>query len=213
VTGGPADPSAGLPRVVVVTDPLCSWCWGISAAVEEAAARLAGAADFEILLGGINIHGTQPIGDYGRRYLMHVWREVHATTGQPFAFMVPDGLVYNSTLPCLAVAAVRRATGRPPFGYLHRLQQLFFAQGMDTTDLTLLARTAEDFGVAADALRAGCADPALLEAVRVEFGSCRSYGTQALPNLLIDARGNRRLLAGGYADAATIEAMVRARLG
>jgi putative protein-disulfide isomerase len=207
------EPAERLPRVVVVTDPLCSWCWGMSAAVEEAAARLAGVAEFRLLLGGINVHGTQPVGDYGRRYLRHVWREVHVTTGQPFAFALPDGLIYNSTLPCLAVAAVRRATGRPPFGYLHRLQQLFFAQGRNTTDLALLLRTAEEFGVAAEVARAACEDPALAEALRDEFRTSRIYGTQALPNLLLEHGDDRRLLAGGYADAATIEAMVRARLG
>jgi putative protein-disulfide isomerase len=198
--------------VIVVTDPLCSWCWGISAAVEEAAARLAGEVAFDILLGGINTHGTQPIGDYGRRYLAHIWREVKATTGQPFAFIVPDGMIYNSTLPCLAIAAVRRETGRSPFGFLHRLQQLFFAQGVDINDATLLARTAEEFGVPAPVLREGLADPELLAGLQAEFENSRIYGTQALPSLLVEQAGERRLLAGGYADAATLEAMVRARL-
>jgi putative protein-disulfide isomerase len=198
--------------VIVVTDPLCSWCWGISVAVEEAAARLAGEVAFDILLGGINTHGTQPIGDYGRRYLAHIWRDVKATTGQPFAFIVPDGMIYNSTLPCLAIAAVRRETGRSPFGFLHRLQQLFFAQGVDINDATLLARTAEEFGVPAPVLREGLADPELLAGLQAEFENSRIYGTQALPSLLVEQAGERRLLAGGYADAATLEAMVRARL-
>ncbi|MFU8815264.1 MAG: DsbA family protein [Pseudomonadales bacterium] len=199
--------------VVVVTDPMCSWCWGMAAAVEQAAAQLAHRVRFDILLGGINTHGTQPVGDYGRRYLMHVWREVQATTGQPFAFTVPDGLIYNSTLPCLAVAAVRRAIGRPPFGYLHRLQQLLFAQGVNVNDAALLAGTAAEFGVASDEVRAAFRDPGLAQALRAEFAGARRYGTHALPSLLIERDGERRLLAGGYADAATVAAMVRARLG
>jgi putative protein-disulfide isomerase len=198
--------------VIVVTDPLCSWCWGISAAVEEAAARLTGEVTFDLLLGGINIHGTQPVGAYGRRYLAHIWREVEATTGQRFAYAVPDGMIYNSVLPCLAIAAVRRATGRAPFGFLHRLQQLFFAQGVNTNDAALLLRTAEEFGVPAAALREGLDDPLLRGSLQVEFDAARGYGTQALPSLLFDRCGERRLLAGGYADADTVESMVRARL-
>lgn len=204
--------AAGVTKVLVVTDPMCSWCWGMAAAVEQAAAQLQDEVSFELLLGGINTHGSQPVGDYGRRFLMHVWREVRATTGQAFAFTVPDGLVYNSMLPCLAVAAVRRVIGRPPFGYLHRLQQLFFEQGMNINDAGLLARTAADFGVAGQVLRSALDDDQLLRALRAEFASARSYGTQALPSLLMERNGERRLLAGGYADAATVVTMVRARL-
>lgn len=200
-------------NVLVVTDPMCSWCWGMSAAVEEAADRLSGEAEFHILLGGVNTDATQPAGDYAQRLLKHIWREVAATTGAPFAFAVPDGLVYNSVRPCLAVAAVRRHLGRPPFGYLHRLQQLFFQEGRNTNDPALLAAAAEDFGVPRGAVMAGLEDPVLRESVRAEIAGARQYGTHALPSVLVETAGERSLLLGGYADAATLEAMIRARMG
>lgn len=199
-------------KVIVVTDPMCSWCWGMSPAVEEAAARLAGEVEFDLLLGGVNTTTTRPVGEYARRYLMHVWREVHAVTGQTFAFQVPDGLVYNSTAPCLALAAVRRASGRPPFGYLHRLQQLLFAEAQDINDPDLLAATATEFGVAADVVRAGLADPALTAELRVEMNQARRHGTSQLPHVLIEQAGQRSLLAGGYADGPMLEALIRERL-
>ncbi|MEQ8860234.1 MAG: DsbA family protein [Pseudomonadales bacterium] len=197
--------------MLVVTDPLCSWCWGMAPAVEEAAARLMPEVEFDLLLGGINTTSTQPVGDYGRRLLLRIWREVHATTGQAFGFGIPDGLVYNSTLPCLAVAAVRRETGRPPFGYLHRLQQLLFVEGRNVNDVDVLAGTATDFGVPATTLKRALADAALQETLRDEFAGAREYGTQALPNVLVECDGERRLLAGGYADADMLETLVRAR--
>lgn len=199
-------------KVLIVTDPLCSWCWGMSAAVEEAAARLAGEVVFEFLLGGINIDSTQPVGDYGRRLLLHIWREVHATTGQPFGFVVPEGLVYNSLPACLAVAAVRRQTGQAPFGYLHRLQQLLFAEGRNTSDVDLLASTATEFGVTAACVHDGIEDAALAEALAAEFATSRTYGTHALPSVLIEREGERQLLAGGFADGPMLESLVRARL-
>jgi len=184
----------------------------MSSAVEQAAAALAGTVDFDILLGGVNVRTTQPVGDYGRRYLMHVWREVCDTTGQPFAFVVPDGLVYNSTVPCLAVAAVRRALGRPPFGYLHRLQQLLFVEARDINDAELLCAAATEFGVATDVVRQGLEDPALRDGVSAEFAGSRCYGTNALPSVLVERDGERALLAGGYADGPMLEALVRAQL-
>jgi putative protein-disulfide isomerase len=207
VSVGPVRSDA--PRLLVVTDPMCSWCWGMSAAVEQAAEALLGEVAFDLVLGGINTQSTQPVGDYGRRYLMHIWREVEATTGQPFAFRVADGLIYNSTRACLAVAAVRRALGRPPFGYLHRLQQLMFAEGRNIGDPKLLARTAEAFDVPAAVVRAGFDDEALQEALQREFAAARCYGTQALPNLVLERNGRRRLLAGGYVDAGMLASLVR----
>ncbi len=196
-------------RVVVVTDPMCAWCWGMSPAVEEAAAALSGEVSFDLLLAGVNTRARAPVGQYARRLFLHVWREVHATTGQTFAFQVPDGLVYNSTRPCLAVAAVRRALDRPPFGYLHRLQQLLFAEARDINDPGLLAATATDFGVSAETVRQGFEDQSLRSTVRAGFACSRSYGTSALPHVLIERDGERTLLAGGYADATTLETMVR----
>jgi putative protein-disulfide isomerase len=205
--------SAVLPRLLVVTDPMCSWCWGMSSAVEGAAQTLAGDVAFDLLLGGINTSSTRPVGDYGGRLLMRIWRDVHATTGQAFSFRLPEGLVYNSTRACLAVAAVRRKTGKAPFGYLHRLQQLLFAEGRNTGDPELLARTAEEFGVPAAVVRAGLDDPRLQDQLRAEFAGARIYGTQALPNLLLEVDGRRRLLAGGYVDAAMLVSLVRGALG
>ncbi len=211
MTASANEEGAGSMTVLVVTDPLCSWCWGMSPAVEEAAARLAPEVRFDLLLGGINTTSTQPVGDYGRRLLLRIWREVQATTGQSFGFVVPDGLVYNSTLPCLAVAALRRETGRPPFGYLHRLQQLLFVEGRNTNDADLLAGTAVEFGVAAATVRRAFDDAALRDSLRAEFAGARVYGTQALPSVVVEVDGARSLLAGGYADADMLEALIRDR--
>src|SRR5690606_22535788 len=155
-------------------------------AVEAAAAALAGEVEFAILLGGVNTATTQPVGAYGRRHLARIWRTVRDTTGAPFAFVVPDGLVYNSTLPCLAVAAVRRELGRARFGYLHRLRQLLFAEARDINDRALLCAAATELGVAAEVVRQGLEEPALADAVREEFAVSRSYGTSALPSVLVE---------------------------
>jgi len=185
-------------------------------AVEVAADRLGDAVAFVLLLGGINTRATQPMGGYGRRLLRRIWDEVAATTGQRFGAGPPEPFCYNSTRPCLALAGLRRATGRPPFGLLHRLQQRFFVEGQDITATPVLAATAAEFGYGEAELRRDLADPQLLAELRAEFEGARCYGTQALPNLLVETAGEaggtgqRRLLAGGYVDAETLLAMIRA---
>jgi len=199
-------------KVLVVTDPLCSWCWGMAPAVEEALGRLGDAVSFDLLLGGINVHSTLPVGDYGRRLLLRIWREVAATTEQQFGYVIPDGMVFNSTRPCLAVAGLRQELGRPPLGYLHRLQQRLFVEGQDITDPKVLTGTALELGLSTDVVAAALDDADLAAELVREFSDSRSYGTNALPSVLLEEDGERRLLAGGYADAPMLESLIRAQL-
>jgi len=191
-------------RLVFVTDPMCSWCWGMATEFEQARAELAERVEFDLMLGGINTHGTQPIGDYGRRFLMRLWREVADTTGQEFGFKLPDEYVHNSVTACLAVEAVRDLTGSVPFEYLHALQEAFFRYGRDITSVELLVEVAEGCGVEAQALRARMEEPATLERIRFQFDNTGAFGTNALPSLLIERDGALTLFAGGYMDAAML---------
>lgn len=192
------------PRVIVVTDPMCSWCWGMAPAIESAAAMLQDRVDFDLLLGGVNVDSTLPVGQYGLRLLTRIWQEVAATTGQRFSYRLPDGFVFNSVRPCLAVAAVRQALERPPFGYLHLLQQRLFLDAVDINAPSELVAAAASLGVPAGVVQAALDAPEAAAALRAEFDGARRYGTQALPNVLIERDGRRRLLLGGYADAAML---------
>ena len=200
------------PRVIVVTDPLCSWCWGMVPTIETAMEVLQGRVEFDLLLGGVNVDSTLPVGQYGLRLLTRIWQEVAATTGQRFSYRLPDGFVYNSVRPCLAVAAVRQALGRPPFGYLHLLQQRLFLDAVDINAPSELVAAAASLGVSGAAVAAALVDADAQAALSGEFEGARQYGTQALPNVLIERDGRRRLLLGGYADAPTLVETVLAAL-
>lgn len=185
-------------RILFVTDPMCSWCWGMTPAIEHALAELATDVEFDFLLGGINTHGTQPIGEYGRNRLFRLWREVEATTGQRFGYRLPEPLLYNSSLPCRAVHVVRQAVGEPPFAYLHRLQQLFFLESRNLNDRDTLAGEAAAFGVGRATFDVLMSSPLVDTALHGEFASARAYGTQALPSVLMETGGRRSLMAGGF---------------
>lgn len=184
----------------------------MSGAVEEAVHQLREEVTFELLLGGINTHATQPIGEFGRRHLMHLWREVSATTGVSFGYRLPEAFVYNSTLPCIALEAFRRRAGTAPFGFLHRLQQCLFEEGRNTTSVETLDWIAREFGWNAGELVAELEDTTLQARVADQFEGSRRYGTNALPSVLLETAGERRLLFGGYADSQMIVSLVRQAL-
>lgn len=194
-----------MPKVIFVTDPMCSWCWGTAPEMSRAMALLAGRFEFDVLLGGINVDSTQPINDFGRARLADVWRRVAEVTGTAFGQGPPVGdFVYNSTRACIAVEAMRELTGRPPFEFLQRLQQRFFLAGEDVTAVPLLLDEAAAHGIDAERFHAVLQEPRSLQRVREGFAAAKSYGTAALPSILIDVGGARRLVAGGYVDAPTL---------
>ena len=188
-------------KLVFVTDPMCSWCWGMASELAEAQQMLADQVSFDLMLGGINIQSTQPIGAYGRRYLMKLWRDVAATTGQRFGDQLPEAYVHNSTLPCMAVEVVREALQTPPFEYLHSVQEQFFVHGNNINERSVLRETASRFGVAPDIFDERLHSDSVRERVRFQFEHAKGFGTQALPSLLIEREGRLQLLAGGFVDA------------
>lgn len=188
-----------------VTDPMCSWCWGTTPHFEAAMGAFADRLTFDIVLGGINVHSTRPVGAYGRERLNALWDEVTTVTGQYFSHELPPGTVYNSLLPCLAAEAMRDARGAPPFGYAHRLQQRFFAEGVNINDLDVLLATAAEFDVSGDRLRPLMDSEAVRQRTRWGFETARQYGTNALPSVLVSADGTDfRLFAGGFVDSARL---------
>jgi putative protein-disulfide isomerase len=192
-------------RVIVVSDPLCSWCWGTAAALDVARSTLAREVDFDVLLGGINVDSHNPVGAYGRLRLARLWREVHEVTGQPFASAPSrEPFVYNSTLLCAVLEAVRDLRGEPPFDLLRRLQEGFFARGENVTSVVCIEAILRGAGEDA-ALVLRHAQRADVQArTWAGFERARSHGTHAMPNLVLDDGGARRLLAGGYLDAPTL---------
>lgn len=195
--------------VLFVTDPLCSWCWGMADAIDTVRTRLAGAFGFDLVLGGINTDSTQPVGSYGRRLMRRLWQEVAATTGQPFAELPAAAYVHNSVPVCLALEHLRVVRGEPPFTQLHALQRRFFTRGEDITDPACLLHMLRAEGVVIESFETLSNDTALRERLRFQFSMARSFGTEAMPSVLLRRGADTRLLAGGYLDAQMLEAVIR----
>ena len=192
-------------KVLFVTDPMCSWCWGMANEIERARRDGASEFEFDCVLGGINVDSTQPITGFARARLGDIWRRVSRVTGATFGSGLPAGdFVYNSVPACIAAEAVRELTQAPPFDFVHRLQQRFFIDGIGVADDSLLAREAAAIGVNPDRFAQLCRAPETLARVREGFAIAKSYGTAALPSVLLEVAGVRRLVAGGYVDAPTL---------
>lgn len=200
-------------RLWIVSDPMCSWCWGMAGAIEDARAALDGRVQFGLLLGGINLGAARPVSDAFLPRFQRLWAEVSEVTGQSFCGRFPPApFVYNSRNACRAVAAYRHVTGKDGLDYLVAMQRAFFDAGRDVGRREVQLELAALGGVPIAAFRAALDDAELWRALEVEFETSRRYGTQALPATLIEIDGRRSLLAGGYVDAPTLVGDVELRL-
>jgi protein-disulfide isomerase-like protein with CxxC motif len=141
--------------------------------------------------------------------MRRLWQEVAATTGQRFAELPVTAYVHNSVPACLALEHLRVVRGEPPFALLHELQRRFFTRGEDTTDPGLLLDLLRTAGAAVDTFDTLSNDTALRERLRFQFSMARSFGTEAMPSVLLRRGTDTRLLAGGYLDAAMLEEVIR----
>ena len=79
-------------------------------------------------------------------------------------------------------------------------------------DAQVLVEIAEEFEFEGRDLLNALRDDSLAMSVRNQFSDSRTYGTHALPNVLIEEGSRRRLLFGGYADSEMITTLVRQAL-
>lgn len=200
-------------KVIFVTDPMCSWCWGMAPDIERARRDGAAEFDFDCVLGGINIGNTHPVSDFARARLADVWARVVSVTQAEFGEGLPRGdFVYNSTPACIAVEAMRELDGTVPFDFLLRLQTRFFVDGVDIGNQSVLIREAVASGGDAERFVAAFRDPATMTRVRAGFEIAKAFGTSALPSVQVDVDGRRGLVAGGYVDSPTLLESVRGHL-
>lgn len=196
------------PTILIVTDPLCSWCWGMTPAVDAVRQELPAGIALDLVLGGINLDSTQVVGSCGRRLMHKLWKDVADTTGQTFASLPTEDYIHNSLPVCLAVEAVRQLVGHPPFDFLHDLQRRFFALGENTTDSSRLWSVVQDHGLDVMSFDRLLTDQSTRARVQFQFEMAHAFGTHALPSVL-GRRGTRtRLLAGGYLDGEGLMALI-----
>ncbi|MEE8042145.1 MAG: DsbA family protein [Pseudomonadales bacterium] len=187
-------------RVIFVTDPLCSWCWGMAPEIARIRKTLAGRLDFDVALGGINVGNDSRLRESAIARFHALWEQVTAVTGQQFSMRLPvdPAFVYNSRPACLGVMAAREMNDVPPFDFLESMQRAFFVEARNVTSTRVMGEIAMECGIDEQAFLDALSSDAILRAVNAEMDSCRRYGTQALPAVLVETEMGRRLFAGGY---------------
>jgi putative protein-disulfide isomerase len=192
-------------RITYLFDPLCGWCYGASAALEQLVAR----PDFAIDLAPTGLFagtGARPMDDGFAVYAWSNDQRISRLSGQPFSeayrrdVLGDHTRLFDSGPATLALTAVAVSAPVQEFAALKTIQSARYMEGRDTTAVSVLSDVlrALDLQEAADRLIAP--DDDLLATYRKRMESAREemhgFGANGVPALITGAGESRRLLPG-----------------
>lgn len=186
-------------RLLYVADPLCSWCYGFGPVLEQL--RNEFELPVDVLAGGLRPGpAAQAMDASMMSYLVQAWDRVEQATGLPFARtqLEWEGWVYDTEMPDRAVVAARsmdRASALPLFD---RIQQAFYAEGVDVTVPESLVELAGESGLDTGAFEEGLLSEHNKSETYADFQAARQIGITGFPALLA-VRGTKAwALSLGY---------------
>jgi putative protein-disulfide isomerase len=203
-------------RITYLFDPLCGWCYGASAALEDLAAR----PDFTIGLaptGLFSDEGARPMDDGFAAYAWANDQRISGMTGQPFSEayrrdVLGDRIrLFDSGPATLALTAVALTAPDREFEALKAVQKARYVEGRDNTDVSVLSRVLRALNLHEAADRLATPDEELIAAYRKRVEAARAdtrrFGADGVPALIVGVGENRRFV-GGSVLFGSIEALV-----
>lgn len=200
-------------QVIFVTDPLCSWCWGMLPEMEKVKESLSGKIEFGLMMAGLQI-GSRKLSEREKHQLKSIWTRVTQTTGQPISGKFPEdeSFIYHSEIPCRAVKMFQLRKKDKLWAFFSRLQQSFYLEACNITNPSELSRIAEEFEIKATDFANDLHHPDIIAATRDDFETAKQTGAHALPTVLMDTGDGLKLISGGYTTADFLEEAIEYRL-
>jgi len=188
--------------LVLVADPMCSWCWGFAPVVR----RLAEDLDLpvRVVVGGLRPGpAAVELDDHMAQFLQGCWTEVHKASGQPFdhTLLQTRGWHYDTELACTAVVAARRRAPEHSFAMLEHLHHAFYMGGSVLSDPTVYPGIFGSFEGALDPddLISDLSDAAVRKETWADFSWCMRNGIRGFPALLVAEGPELTLVTRGFA--------------
>ena len=199
--------------VTYLFDPLCGWCYGASPVIQQLGQQPN--IQLELAPSGLFAGGGRTMDAAFADYAWSNDLRIAKLTGQRFTEdyrqKVLDrlGSRFDSAATTLALTAVSLSEPQRELEALNALQEARYVQGLDTCDVSVVAKLLRDLGlaVAADRLVAGDAELLAANTARIQKarGLMQTFGAQGVPALVVtDGQGSRMLsgnaLYGNFED-------------
>lgn len=190
-------------EIIYVGDPMCSWCWGISPALNrlEKAAEANG-IPYRIVLGGLRPGGGEAWNEEFKGFLKHHWEEVTARSGQPFGTTLfeREAFNYDTEPSCRAVVAARQLKPEVESRFFELTQHRFYVQNEDPNEVGFYAPICEELGLDFAAFSELFGSEEAKAATLRDFRLNRSWGVTGYPTVVFRKGEQLIAIARGYAE-------------
>ena len=180
-------------RLYYIHDPMCSWCWGFRPAWQQLRANLPAEIELVSRVGGLAPDSDQPMDPALREQLQATWKRImQQIPGTEFNFEFwSRNTPRRSTYPaCRAVISARQMNNLDAQMTL-AIQQAYYLQARNPSDLEVLADCAHSIGLERDAFIQHMTSPQLEQDFDHELQQVRALGVNSFPSLLLE-QGNTR---------------------
>ena len=192
-------------NLIYVGDPMCSWCYGFAAPLDELLADPQGAAPLQLALvmGGLRPFTTEAITPERADELAGHWRHVAQASGQPFA-QAPNtalhlpGFIYDTEPASRATVTVRSLAPKLVWRYFKAVQHAFYAEGRNVTEPGVLADVAEALGIARTDFAKAFASQEMRDATLADFRQSQAWGIRGFPTLVAEHGDHLHLVGSGF---------------
>ena len=204
---------AGAPAVRYIGDPMCSWCWGMSPALQELAAYCHSRnIDFSVHVGGLRPGGGDEWSPSFKDFLRHEWTRIHQVTGQPFGFTLLDKAEfdYDTEPACRAVVVMaellkkKTQGGQALLSFFSAIQKHFYVDGADPREAAFYCELCSEAAIPYQEFLEHFLSASAKAATLKEFQRCRNWGIRGFPSIVLDWQGQITPLASGYATSTVL---------
>ena len=145
----------------------------------------------------------------------YIWMElfqVKLTTlfSKEFQFNMPENFIYNTTLPCLGIKAAEKQGIEKSFEYYYSIQEAFYTENLDITQLETLKRVAEKIKLDLNQFNYDIKSKECQKNLRSDFDYCEQANIKNYPSLMGVHQDKQMLLVSGYLPYAKLEKQVMA---
>ena len=201
-------------EIIFVANPMCSWCWGFTHAINTIRHKYVERLSIQLVVGGLQAENEKVMDDEAKASIRHHWEEVNRVTGQPFDFNFFDrnDFIYDTEPACRACVTVRGLKPDTVLNYMELLHKSFYANNQDITDTSVLASLATSLGVDANQFVKLFSSEKARTATRDDFQVACNLGVTGFPTIIAvdkavneDIENRYAYLNMGYSPFDTLE--------
>jgi putative protein-disulfide isomerase len=189
-----------------VHDPMCSWCWGFRPVWNQIRQQLPEQINLISRVGGLAPDSDEPMAQTMRDNLQATWKRINDVipgTQFNFDFWTENTPRRSTYQACRAVIVARQMADKENEMTL-AIQQAYYLQAKNPSDLETLSEAADTIGLDVDQFRQRMFSTELMQDFESELQSVRNIGVNSFPSLVLETGSSRFNIPINYTSSEVV---------